>query len=268
MDFLVVLAFILVSFLQFSFPLVFGYWLVKRFRAPKKVFAYGMLFFALVQVLHTPLVLAVQQPLLQYLKATIQDNVAVIAVFAVVVGLLAGLFEEVGRFLVFRHFFRRKEIGLKKENALMFGAGWGGIESMLIGIVLFVTMFSYIYAAPLAGKDIADMNAGIGGTMTAGQAEFVKNQNEALINLTPPDLFPSLLERVMTFILHIAFTLMVLSAVVSGRKFLLVLAILWHSAVDASAVFLGQTAGIFAAEAAVFVFAVVALFYIRKQWPK
>jgi uncharacterized membrane protein YhfC len=58
---------------------------------------------------------------------------------------------------------------------------------------------------------------------------------------------------------------MVLAAVVQKRIIFLITAILWHSIVDAVAVFLGQTAGIAAAEVAVFVMALIAIWYIKEQ---
>jgi uncharacterized membrane protein YhfC len=268
MDLLVVLAFIAVGLLQIAFPIAIGYWLIRKFGAPWKIFLWGALFFVLVQFLHAPLVLGIQTPLVQYLDSALPTKEAAIAVFAIIIGLLAGLFEEIGRFLIFRYFFRRKSFGLKKENAFVFGAGWGGIESALVGVVMFLTMFSYMAAAPLTAQQMQDINASIGGTLTAEQAELVEMQNQALIDMTPLDVVPSLIERLMTFPLQVAFTLMVFSAVVLNRKGLLALAILWHAALDAVAVFLGQTVGVAAAEGAVFVFALVAMFYIWKQWPK
>jgi len=59
---------------------------------------------------------------------------------------------------------------------------------------------------------------------------------------------------------------MVLVAVVHGRKALLALAVIWHAAVDAAAVFFVQTQGVLVTEAVVFVFALAGLAYILMQW--
>src|SRR5690606_7872169 len=85
-------------------------------------------------------------------------------------------------------------------------------------------------------------------------------------NLTPFDVLPGFAERMMTITLHVAFTLMVLSAVVHHRQILLVLAILWHTAVDALAVYLSQTAGILATELAILAMALLAAGYIWWAW--
>jgi uncharacterized membrane protein YhfC len=70
----------------------------------------------------------------------------------------------------------------------------------------------------------------------------------------------------MTITLHIAWSLMVLAAVVYGRRSLLALAVLWHAAVDAAAVYLVQIQGILVTEGVVFIFAVLALAYILWEW--
>ncbi len=59
---------------------------------------------------------------------------------------------------------------------------------------------------------------------------------------------------------------MVLAAVVYERKAFLILAILWHAAVDAAAVYLVQTQGVLVTEAVIFIFAIAGLAYIFAQW--
>ncbi len=59
---------------------------------------------------------------------------------------------------------------------------------------------------------------------------------------------------------------MVLAAVVYDRKALLALAVLWHAAVDASAVYLAGTQGILITETVIFAFAVLGLAYILMEW--
>nr|WP_303716811.1 YhfC family glutamic-type intramembrane protease [Methanoculleus marisnigri] len=94
----------------------------------------------------------------------------------------------------------------------------------------------------------------------------VQAQVDALQALTPLDILPGLAERMMTITLHIAWSLMVLASVVYGRKALLALAVLWHAAVDAAAVYLAPTQGVLVTEAVIFVFAVIGLAYILWEW--
>jgi uncharacterized membrane protein YhfC len=224
------------------------------------------MFFIAVQVLHLPLVLSL--PFSKYLTAITTSQTAVLAITAIVLGLLAGLFEEIGRYLVFKRFFPWKNISLSKKNALLFGAGWGGVESALIGVIVMITMFSYISAVSLTEQSLQATDEGLGGNLTPEQVEVLKELNKALMNITPFSILLGLFERLAAFPMHIAWTLLVLSAVVYGRNTLLLLAIAWHAIVDASAVFIAGTYGALAAEVAILPFALLALWYIFKQWPK
>lgn len=57
----------------------------------------------------------------------IQKNTLLYALYG---GLMAGLFEETGRFVAFKTVLKRKQE--KDQNALMYGAGHGGFEAIVI----------------------------------------------------------------------------------------------------------------------------------------
>ncbi|MDN7026144.1 YhfC family intramembrane metalloprotease [Methanoculleus sp. FWC-SCC1] len=253
MDPLVVATFAVVVLLEIAIPLLLGWWIVRRFGVSWKVFGYGALFFVVVQVFHTPLVLVTQGPLYLFLQDLLQTETLALAGLALYLGLMAGLFEEVGRWLVFRYFFPRRSIPLRREQGLMFGAGWGGIESIFVALLVLSAMVSYI-------------------VLTSGNMVFlpddpvVTQQAGALLALTPLDILPGLLERIMTITLHIAWSLLVLASVVYARPLLLALAVLWHTVVDFVAVYLGSTVGILVTEASLFVFFVIGLIYILWEW--
>lgn len=252
MDPLVVATFAAVILLEIAVPLALGYWFVKKFGLSWRVFALGALFFVVVQVVHAPLVLVTQTPL--YLAVLPFGTTAAIAVLAVYLGLMAGLFEEVGRYLVYRYLFGRQKIPLTRENGLLFGTGWGGVESMIVALLVLSSMVSYI------------LLTGDGGAIPLPDDPAVQAQVDALRALTPLDILPGLAERMMTITLHIAWSLMVLAAVVYGKKALLALAVLWHAGVDAAAVYLAQTQGFLVTEGVIFLFAVLALAYILWEW--
>ncbi|WP_332450421.1 YhfC family intramembrane metalloprotease [Methanoculleus sp.] len=252
MDPLVVVTFAVVALLEILVPLALGYWFVKKFGLSWRVFALGALFFIVVQVFHAPLVLVTQTPL--YLALLPFGTTAALAGLAIYLGLMAGLFEEIGRYLVYCYIFPRQSLSLSRENGLLFGTGWGGIESMIVALIVLSGMVSYI------------LLTGDGGAIPLPDDPLVQAEIEALRALTPFDILPGLAERMMTITLHIAWSLMVLAAIVYGKKMLLALAILWHAAVDAAAVYLAQTQGILVTEAVIFVFAVLALAYIFWEW--
>jgi len=252
MDPLVVATFAVVILLEIAVPLALGYWIVKRSGLSWRVFGLGALFFIVVQVVHAPLVILTQTPL--YLAVLPFGTTAALAVLAVYLGLMAGLFEELGRYLVYRYLFRRQEIPLTRENGLLFGTGWGGVESMIVALLVLSSMASYI------------LLTGDGGAIPLPDDPAVQVQVDALRALTPLDILPGLAERMMTITLHIAWSLLVLAAVVYGRKALLALAVLWHAGVDAAAVYLVQLHGVLVTEGVIFLFAVLALAYILWEW--
>ena len=251
MDSLVVATFAVVALLEIAVPLTLGYWVVRRFGVPWRVFGLGALFFIVVQVIHTPLVLATQVPLSRALLPL--GTAAPLVGLALYLGLLAGIFEEVGRYLVYRYYFRRRDIPLTREVGLQFGAGWGGVESIIVALLVISSMITYIALASNGVVPLPDDPA-------------VMAQIETLRSLTSLDILPGLAERMMTITLHVAWSLMVLAAVVYERKAFLILAILWHAAVDAAAVYLVQTQGVLVTEAVIFIFAIAGLAYIFAQW--
>lgn len=266
MDPFVVAAFLLVASLEILVPLVAGYLIIRRFSLSWKLFGLGALSFIIVQLVHLPLVLAIQQPLLASFAAWFPAGNMALALFSLTLGFLAGIFEEPVRYVVIRWIFPRLSISQKRDRGLLFGMGWGGIESILVAFVLLLTMTAYLSAAPLTDQQIQTINASVGGTLDEQQVALLKAQMDTLINLTPADLLPGLAERMMTIVHHLAWTLMVLAAVVFSRYIFLVAAIAWHTLVDAGAVFLGQTSGILAGEAFIFISTILAVAYIFWQW--
>ncbi len=238
MDFPVIVSFVFTILLELVFPLPIAWYIKQRYQLSWSVFGYGAIFFILVQVVHAPLVSFAAAPLAGTLNAVFPDRLISLAVLSIILGLLAGLFEEIGRYLVFSRFFPSRNIPVSRENGLLFGAGWGGVESMLVGILVAFTFLSLLFVLP-----------------------------EASVNITPFDPLIGLLERLMTFPLQVAFTVMVLLSVALGRPVLLGLAILWHTEVDALAVFLVPNYGIAVTEAMVAVNAAIALIYLWFQWP-
>lgn len=152
------------------------------------------------------------------LWTTITGN---IWLYGIVGGLFAGVFEETGRFVAFKTVLSKKRAN--DANALMYGAGHGGIEAV---ILLSVTMIgNLIYAL--------QFNAGslpAGATLDAMQT---------LVN-TPSWMFlVGSVERISAVTLHISLSVLVWFAAKNAKQFWLYpLAIFLHLLVDAVAVIL------------------------------
>ena len=144
-----------------------------------------------------------------------------------VAGILAGLFEETGRFLAFRYVLKKYD---QRRSAISYGIGHGGFESMYIG-------FQYI-SIPLMGIMI---NSGMGGLITAGADEATKavliSQLEPMASVTFVEAMLGTFERIPAIAVHIAFSVLVFAAVRNRKqRYLYPVAIMLHTLMDFSTV--------------------------------
>ncbi len=114
--------------LMIALPLALGVSLARRYRVDWRYFGLGALAFFASQVLHIPFNAWVLLPGLTRLGLGPAAQGASAVVFALVIGLSAGIFEESARYLLIRLWPRPER---RWENAMMFGAGHGGLEAIL-----------------------------------------------------------------------------------------------------------------------------------------
>ena len=147
--------------------------------------------------------------------------------WAIVVGLFPGVFEETGRFIAFKTILRKRK---NRETSISYGIGHGGIEVM---ILLGVAYIEYILYAVM-------INTGMFKTIveqTAAQAPAQAIQLKALANqLTAfsfADIGINAVERVFAVLFHIGASILVFYACKNKEKFWLYpLAILLHTLMD------------------------------------
>lgn len=168
--------------------------------------------------------------------AVIQGNILLYGLYG---GLMAGLFEETGRFLAFRFMLRKQKAGIM---ALSYGMGHGGVEAfLLVGL----TMMS---------------NLALGLAYTGGDAlsPEMAAAAEALVS-TPAGMFLwAGFERVSAIMLHMANSVLVFAAVTTSRRWLFPAAILTHTAVNFAAVVSAAFLPVAATEGIVFLISAAA----------
>ncbi|GAB4190780.1 MAG: YhfC family intramembrane metalloprotease [Roseiflexaceae bacterium] len=108
-------------------PPVLAFVAGRRLGASWRFVGYGALIFLVFQILtRIPLVQVLQLVLAPHLAGSIGLQVAWVAALA----LSAGVFEEVGRYVGYRWLFKPEQ--RTWDNAVMYGLGHGGIESILL----------------------------------------------------------------------------------------------------------------------------------------
>ena len=183
------------------------------------------------------------------LWTTIVGNVWLLALVG---GLFAGVFEETGRFVAFKTVLRKKRGN--DVNGLMYGAGHGGVEAVILLSVSMVMniIFSLQYNA--------GQSSALGGLDSA----------QALLNTPFWTFLVGAVERISAVAIHVALSVLVWFAAKNGKKFwLFPLAIFLHLLVDAVAVVLSRSGvNVWIIEGAVYVLAIAFVLLAIAVWKK
>ncbi|MBI4675878.1 MAG: YhfC family intramembrane metalloprotease [Chloroflexi bacterium] len=221
---------------EIIFPLVIGVLIWRRFRVAWRVFLYGALVFLVSQLLtRVPLV-----QLTQFLfAAQLSSSQVFLYTWFAILALTAGLFEEGGRYLGYRFLIKQDFTWAK---GLMYGAGHGGLESMLL--VGGLALLGLVNIIAISTMDFSQM-----GLPPAQLAQIAQaRQQIAALDWWAPLL--GAYERFVTIFFQIAMSILVLQ-VFTRRAFLwLWLAIAIHALVDLIAIVLVRQVGAVWTEAA------------------
>lgn len=141
-------------------------------------------------------------------------------------GMAAGLFEELGRFLLFTWLLKKFH---DYKGGISFGIGWGGIEAVVVVLMIVVPNIIFAYM----------INAGTFESSLAGQipADQLAAMKESVLNQGISFYLLGCLERFFAVFLQIAFSLLVLIAVVKKKFTYVIYAIFIHAAIDFPLVF-------------------------------
>lgn len=171
--------------------------------------------------------------------------------YGIVGGLFAGVFEETGRYVAFQSVLRKKRGN--DANALMYGAGHGGVEAFLLIGVTMVTNIVYSLM----------FNA---GTLDSSLSNVIG----ALADVAPGMFLVSIVERVGAVALHLSLSVLVWFAAKNKKAFwLFPLAILLHALVDAVAVILaGLAVNVLLIEAAIYLMSAACILLAVIVWKR
>ena len=141
--------------------------------------------------------------------------------FALYGGMAAGVFEELGRFILFTWILKKY---LDFKGGISFGIGWGGIEAVLL--ILTIVLPNIIFAFMI--------NAGTFETALAGQvpSDQLPIIKETVLNQGVSFYLLGCVERFFAVFMQMAFSLFVLVAVVKRKFVYVIYAILIHAAID------------------------------------
>ena len=187
---------------------------------------------------------------------TILGNTLLYALYG---GLAAGIFEETGRFLAFKTVLKKK-LG-NDRNALMYGAGHGGIEAIL---TLGLAYIGNIVMSVLINAGQTDM---LTATATGEAAEQLKAVLDSLVTTAPWTYLLAIVERALAITTHICLSVLVFFAVKKPDKgWLFPTAILLHAALDGVMVILAAHLPTVAVEGCLAVMVLGLVLLARAVW--
>lgn len=184
----------------------------------------------------------------------IKGNVWAYAIYG---GLAASIFEETGRFLAMKFIMKKS---LTKGNALMYGAGHGGIEAVLL---VGLTYISNIIIAVLANSGTLEKSLSV---LDSATYETTVSQLSSLWSLNSGMFFVAGIERISAITLHIAFSVFVYKTVKTGKAQYILFAYLLHFLVDAGTILLLGKVSIVWLEVIVMAAAIIAAFFAVKLY--
>jgi uncharacterized membrane protein YhfC len=228
--------YLLNGLLMIALPLGLGIFLSRKLGTAWRLFGVGMVTFILSQVFHLPFNFLILNPGMERLGLDF-DIPLDLAVIAVLAGLSAGVFEEVARYLTYR-FWLKSDSDRTWRSALMFGAGHGGVEAIILGVL---ALFAFVTFVALRDDSVMAL-------LSAEQAEIVQENLTAYWSAPWYTALLGAVERAAALCVHISATVMVLQVFRRRRLYWLLLAILWHATIDGVAVFAGTTWGIYVTE--------------------
>lgn len=234
------------ALVMMGLPLALGVVLVRRLGVSWGLFGVGAATFIGSQVLHIPFNAWVLTPSLPPLGLSDASQGWPLAAVALLLGLSAGLFEEGARALVYRTWLRKAR---SWSEAVMFGAGHGGIEAVVLGGL---ALYGLIQAVALREADLV-------GVVPPDQVEAARAQIAAYWQLPWHMAILGAVERAGALCIQVGLAVLVMQAFTRRKAIWWFVAVGWHTVVDGLAVYALPTWGAYVTEGLVAVCALVSV---------
>jgi uncharacterized membrane protein YhfC len=231
--------------LMIAMPIALAVYLTRHFRTGWRLVWIGVVTFIFSQIGHIPFNFLLTALFKNGTLPTPPEEYVLIF-NAIVLGLSAGLWEECARYLMYRWWAKDARSWGK---GLVLGAGWGGIESFILGLVFLFTL----------GQMIVLRNADLTTLIPAEQLALAQQQVDVFWS---QPWFASILgamERAFAICFHLSASVLILQAFRRKQIRWLVLAVLWHTVFNSIALFSAGTWGPYVAEIFIGVMAIISL---------
>lgn len=255
------------SILYFTYPLGIisvlvlviglGVYLTRKYNLGWRLFWIGAVLFIVAQILHIPFNILLNRLFRDGILPTPPEEWQLLF-SALIVGLSAGLFEELIRYAGFRWWAKDAR---SWSRGLLFGTGWGSMEAIIFFIVPLSLNFVLFFA-------IQNMELS-----TLVPTEQIAPLQEGLDFFWSVAWYDSLLgaiERFLILPVQISLTILVLQVFIRGQSRWLWLAIGWHTLLDGVLVISVSLWGAYATEGIIGIFTLTSIgiiYALRQEEP-
>lgn len=227
-----------------------GLFLTGRFKLEWRIFWIGCASFMLSQVIHLPLNAGLTHLFRTGLLPAPPPNLS-LYINAIILGLTAGVSEEGTRFFILRGW--AKDVRSWRQG-LLFGAGHGGMEAIILGALVMYTYFNML----------AVLNIDLGTRYSGETLALAQQQISAYWGQKWFDPFLGSLERFLSIPVHLALSILVLQVFLRKQVRWLFLAILLHTVTNAVVVVSVAFVNFYIVELIIACFTLVCLFILFK----
>lgn len=242
------ITYLLNGLVMVAIPILLGIFLSRRFKLGWRLWWIGAATFVLSQIGHIPFNILVGQLFNSGVLLTPSEQYALLFQ-SVFLGLSAGFWEEGTRYVVYRWWAKDARTW---SRGLMLGAGHGGIEAIILGILVLVTYIAMI----------AIRNIDLSGLVPPEQLQLAQNGVAAYWSANWYDSLLGAVERSFSVTIQLALSIIVLQVFTRRHLYWLWIAIAWHALVDAVSVYLISTSSVYITELSIAMFALISLGFI------
>ncbi len=255
---LIFIAHMMNGLLMIAIPVGLAIFLVRKFRLDWRLWWIGAATFVLSQVGHIPFNWAAGQ-LLNRTSLADWAPTARLVFNAIFLGLSAGLFEELFRYGMYRWWAKDAR---SWQTGLLVGAGHGGAEAIILGILVLVAFFQFV----------AYRNLDLSTVFPPDQIGLAQYQVTVYWSASWYASLMGAVERFFTLAVQVSLALIVLQTFIRKQWFWVWLAVLYHALSDAvGAVIVPHYFGVYWSEATIGMFALASwaiIFLLRRSEPQ
>ena len=211
-------------FLLFGIPIALGVFLVRKLYLEGRWWWIGAIVYVLSQIILQPLENYFINPFLNNLSSSGSlPSIEVLILGGLILGLSAGLSEELLRYGMFRWWTKDAR---SYESGLLLGAGQGGAASIILACLVF---YNFVNMAWFHNKDLSLF-------VPAEQVQFLQTQITAFWSVPWYYTFREAIGQIFMLTIQISLAIMMLQTFIRKQWFWVTFAIGFHALVEASRV--------------------------------